>query len=70
MRKGNCSQDVIFVRRVKEKKKKALVALTSLMQDTNGIELDEINTCECTYQVLPESTFFMRALSYSMKCQF
>ena len=46
------------------------MALTSLMQDTNGIELDEINTCECTYQVLPESTFFMRALSYSMKCQF
>lgn len=41
----------------KDKRKKSAGALTSLMHDINEIELDEINTCECTYQVLPESHF-------------
>lgn len=53
----------------KEGKKKVLVALTSLTHDTSETELDEIHVnahIKCSLSL----TFFMRALSCSMKCQF
>lgn len=69
MRKGNFSQDALFVRRVKKKEKKVLVTLTWLTHDTKKTELDEIHVnahIKCSLSL----TFFMKALSYSMKCQF